>query len=115
MSGSTKHVSGFFDRLRLVADLDYSDTEQDQAYEAALARIDACVERVKAYGEGNGFHSQVVRDAIGERVGDLCARLGAARARLVDGIRGAAAGQGLDDADEGGVRGECGPDAVDSR
>ena len=79
------HVSGFFDRLRLVADLDYSDTEQDQAYEAALARIDACVERVKAYGEGNGFHSQVVRDAIGERVGDLCARLGAARARLVDG------------------------------
>ena len=85
MSGSTMHVSGFFDRLRLVADLDYSDTEQDQAYEAALARIDACVERVKAYGEGNGFHSQVVRDAIGERVGDLCARLGAARARLVDG------------------------------
>lgn len=79
------HVSGFFNRLRLVADLDYSDTEQDQAYEAALARIDACVERVKAYGEGNGFHSQVVRDAIGERVGDLCARLGAARARLVDG------------------------------
>lgn len=85
MSGSTMHVSGFFDRLRLVADLDYSDAEQDQAYEAALARIDACVERVKAYGEGNGFHSQVVRDAIGERVGDLCARLGAARARLVDG------------------------------
>lgn len=85
MSGSTMHVSGFFDRLRLVADLDYSDTEQDQAYEAALARIDACVERVKAYGEGNGFHSQVVRDAIGERVGNLCARLGAARARLVDG------------------------------
>jgi len=40
MSGSTMHVSGFFDRLRLVADLDYSDTEQDQAYEAALARID---------------------------------------------------------------------------
>ena len=72
MSGSTMHVSGFFDRLRLVADLDYSDTEQDQAYEAALARIDACVERVKAYGEGNGFHSQVVRDAIGGRVG-ICA------------------------------------------
>ncbi|AOS47893.1 hypothetical protein [Pauljensenia hongkongensis] len=85
MSGSTKHVSGFFDRLRLVADLDYSDAEQDQAYEAALARIDACVERVKAYGKGNGFHSQLVRDAIDERVGDLCARLGAARARLVDG------------------------------
>lgn len=52
MSGSTMHVSGFFDRLRLVADLDYSDTEQDQAYEAALARIDACVERVRRMGRG---------------------------------------------------------------
>ena len=55
-----------YQRLQVVADLRYDDTEDEKAYQLVLDKIKECTDLVTEYEQNNGYHSQDVRSAISE-------------------------------------------------